>query len=79
MNGKQSVSFTVDSYEEGEQIGIPSDKHNISEITVNGHAAVVSKEDNQMLVTFQTGSYLFNMFADGIDYDECDKILENIK
>lgn len=79
VNGKQSVSFTVDSYEEGEQIGIPSDKHNISEITVNGHAAVVSKEDNQMLVTFQTGSYLFTMFANGIDYDECDKILENIK
>ena len=79
VNGKQSVSFTVDSYEEGEQIVIPSDKHNISEITVNGHVAVVSKEDNQMLVTFQTGSYLFTMFANGIDYDECDKILENIK
>ena len=79
MNGKQSVSFTFDSYAEDEQIVIPSDKHNISEITVNGHVAAVSKEDNQMLVTFQTGSYLFTMFANGIDYDECDKILENIK
>ncbi len=79
QKGKSSIAFTFDSRLEGGQVGIPSDEHNFSEIIVNGHTAIVSKEDNQMLVLFPTGDYWFNMFTENVDYEECEKILENIK
>lgn len=74
----QKISFTFESYNDGEQIGIPSDEHNISEINVNGHKAAVSKEDNQVLVVFRTGEYLVTMFTQDVNYDECEKIIESI-
>jgi len=77
-NNNSSISFTFDSYSENQQLGIPSDEHNISEKIVNGHTAAVSKEDNQMLVVFPTGEYLFTMFAKDVDYGECEKILKSI-
>ncbi len=78
-DGKKTICFTVETYEDGEQIGIPSDEHNISEAYVNGHKTAVSKEDNQMLAVFRSGNYLFTVFTQDVDYGECDKILENIK
>lgn len=78
-DGQKTICFTVETYEEGEQIGIPSDEHNISETYVNGHKTAVSREDNQMLAVFRTGGYLITVFTQDVDYGECDKILENIK
>lgn len=77
-NRKSSISLVLQSWSDDMPIGIPSDEHNISETTVNGHVAAVSKEDNQMLVVFRSGDYLVSVFTEGVDYDECDKILENI-
>jgi len=60
-------------------VGFPSDEHNLTEITVNGHAAIKSTEDNQMVVTYASGLVVFNMFTQDVDYDECEKIIESLK
>jgi len=74
-NGEQFITF--DTYLGGME-GIPSDKHNISEIEVNGNKAVVSKEDNQMILIFLSGDNVFNMFTQDVDYSECEKIIDSI-
>lgn len=78
--GKQnfSVSYTR-YYSDIPKIVIPSDDYNISEAEVNGSSAIVSKEDNQYTITYQKDKTVFFMFADGVPYDECEKIVESIK
>lgn len=79
-NGKKNLSIHYTRYwKEAGQIGIPSDHYNISETTVNGSPAIVSKEDNQYTITYLKDKTLFFMFADGVPYDECEKIVESIK
>lgn len=78
--GSQSISFDFEVYlNDVGQIGIPSDHYNISETEINGYPAIVSKEDNQYTITYQKDKTVFFMFADGVPYDECEKIVESIK
>lgn len=78
--GNQSISFDFEVYQNDVgQIGIPSDHYNISETEINGYPAIVSKEDNQYTITYQKDKTVFFMFADGVPYDECEKIVESIK
>lgn len=78
--GNQSIAFDFEVYHnEVGQIGIPSDHYNISETEVNGYPAIVSKEDNQYTITYQKDKTVFFMFADGLPYDECEKIVESIE
>ena len=59
---------------------IASDEYNISETIVNGHSAVVSKEDNQYVITFcDNQQTIFYMFTQDVPYDECDKIVASIR
>lgn len=76
-NGEQFITFTFDTYLGGME-GIPSDKYNISEIEVDGNKAIVSKEDNQMILIFLSGDNVFNMFTQDVDYSECEKIIDSI-
>lgn len=76
-NGEQFITFTFDTYLGGME-GIPSDKHNIYEIEVNDHKAIVSKEDNQMILIFPSGNFTFVMFTQDVDYSECEKIINSI-
>ena len=76
-NGEQFITFTFDTYLGGME-GIPSDKQNISEIEVNGKKAIISKEDNQMILIFLSEDNVFNMFTQDVDYSECDKIIDSI-
>lgn len=79
-NGNQSISFDFEVYKNDVgQIGIPSDHYNISETEINGYPAIVSKEDNQYTITYQKDKTVFFMFADGVPYDECEKIVKSIK
>lgn len=79
-NGEKHFSISYKRYwNEAGSIGIPSDHYNISETTVNGTHAIVSKEDNQYTIIYQKGKFVFFMFADGVPYDECEKIIESIK
>ena len=78
--GNQSISFDFEVYQNDVgQIGIPSDHYNISETEINGYPAIVSKEDNQYTITYQKDKTVFFMFANGVPYDECEKIVESIK
>lgn len=76
-NGKQFITFTFDTYLESIE-GIPSNKYNLSEIEINGNKAIVSKEDNQMILIFLSGDYVFNMFTQDVNYSECEKIINSI-
>lgn len=74
----QLINFTFESCMDG-LMGIPSDEHNISEITVNGHTAIMSREDNQMIAIFRSGDFYVTIITKNVDYTECDNILNSIK
>ncbi len=79
-NGKQNFSIDYTKYwNKASQIGIPSDRYNISETEVNGSPAIISKEDNQYTITYLKDKTVFFMFAEDVPYDECEKIVESIK
>lgn len=78
--GKESITFDVTRYwDEVGQIGIPSDKYNITETTVNGYPAIISKEDNQFTLAYQIDKTVIYIFTQDVDYAECDKIVASIK
>ncbi|MCQ2417848.1 MAG: hypothetical protein MJ071_08570 [Oscillospiraceae bacterium] len=57
--------------------GIPSDQHNISEQVIDNTVVTVSKEDNQFTAAFMIDQIQYSICADGVDYDECQRILES--
>ncbi len=77
-NEKKFITLTIDSYLDG-SVGIPSDKHNITEIDINDIKAIVSKEDNQMIVIYRSDNYYVTIFTQNVDYSECDIIIESIR
>lgn len=79
--GSQKISISVQNYHDGDlsNVCIPSDDHNISEITICNHQAILSKEENQMNLIFNSGSCVINIFTDDVDYEECDKIINSIR
>ncbi len=58
--------------------GIPSDYYNVTETTVNGHDAIVSKEDNQFTLVYEYDNFCVTLFTQDVEYDECDKIVASI-
>ena len=60
-------------------IGIPSDTHNITEKEINGQTMYILEEDNQFTATFLRNNMIYLIFSDGLDYEECDKIVNSIK
>lgn len=78
--GKQNFSLNYTKYHNKvDKDLIPSDHFNLSETKVNGSTAIVSKEDNQYVITYQKEKTVFLMFAVDVPYDECEKIVESIK
>lgn len=79
-NGNQSINFDFEVYQDDiGQIGIPSDHYNVSETKINGHPAIVSKEDNQYTITYKKDKTIFFMFTQNVPYDECEKIIASIQ
>lgn len=79
-NGKKSISLSYTLYwDKVGQIGIPSDEYNISETTVNGYPAIISKEDDQFTLAYQIDNTVIVIFSQDVDYAECDKIVASIK
>ena len=64
--------------EEPEEVGIPSDDHHISELKIGQTTVVVSKEDQQYHAVFQVDQLQYHLSAYGLDYEECNKILNSI-
>ena len=59
-------------------IGIPTDTYNIMETKVNERTMFILKEDNQFTATYLSNNVVYVIFSDGLDYDECQKIVESI-
>lgn len=78
--GEQSISIDYEKYwyEIGNFV-VPSDNYSISETEVNGHSAIVSKEDEQYTITFMNDKTSFMMFTQDVPYEECEKIVNSIK
>lgn len=78
--GKQEIILTCCLYlNEIPKMGMASDKHNLSEITINGTQAIVSKEDNQMNFLYNREYFVLNIFTKDVDYTECEKIIQSIQ
>lgn len=80
-NRKIKLNFDFCQYNEGEEIPpicIPTDTYDIMEEEINGHTMYILKEDNQFTATFQKNNTVYMIFADGLDYDSCQKIIESL-
>ena len=75
------LNFDFCQYKEGEEIppiGIPTDTYNIVEEKVNGRTMYILKEDNQFTAAFQEDKTVYMIYADGLDYDNCQKVIESL-
>ena len=75
------LNFSVYYYHQSETIppiGIPTDTYNLTESTINGRTMFILKEDNQYTATYVYRNAVYVIFSDGLDYDECQKIVESI-
>lgn len=57
----------------------PSDNFNLSEISVNGKTAIVSKEDDQYTIVWTDGNMQTIIYTYNLDYEESDKIVASLK
>lgn len=64
--------------EETPPIGIPTDTYNVTEEQINGHTTYLSKEDKQFTAAFIDKRIYYMIFAEGLDYNECQMILESV-
>ena len=83
-----TLTFVMEKYynqDDTISLGVPSDMLNLSEVQVNGTVGIVSKEKNslngitdQYQLVYYKNSIVYHIGSDGLDYDECDKIIESM-
>lgn len=57
----------------------PSDHLNLTETTIHDYPAIISKEDGQYVLVFRNDTNLeTQIWMDGVDYEECDKIVASL-
>ena len=69
------------NYKTDKEIGsfsLPTDTYNISEKKVNGNTIHILEEDKQFTATFTNDKIRCVIFAENLDYKECDKILDSL-
>lgn len=79
-NGHEAIVINYTLFEK--RIGnssIPSDKFNLSEASVNGKPAIVSKEDEQYTIIWADDNLETMICTQNVDYDECDIIVASLK
>lgn len=59
-------------------IGIPTDTYNITEEQINDHTMYILKEDKQYNAMFIDKRIKYSIFTEGLDYGECQTILESL-
>ncbi|MDE6520447.1 MAG: DUF4367 domain-containing protein [Ruminococcus sp.] len=72
------LNFLFVNYKTNDEIppiGIPTDTYNITEEQINGHTIHILKEDFQFTADFLDKRIQYGVFAENLDYDECQKIL----
>lgn len=59
-------------------VGIPTDTYNVVEEEINNHKMYILKEDNQFTAIFQSDNIVYSIASDGLNYDECQKVIESL-
>ncbi len=58
----------------------PCDDYNLTETEIDGNPAIISKEDDQYVLVFRNDTNLETKFwMEGVDYEECDKIIASLE
>ncbi len=80
-NGDIKLNFSFTHYKgdyEISPVGIPTDSYNITEESLNGNTVYILKEESQFTAFYINKKIEYNIFAEGLDYNECQKILESL-
>lgn len=57
----------------------PCDNYNLTETEIDGNPAIISKEDDQYVLVFRNDTNLeTKIWMEGVDYEECDKIVASL-
>jgi len=76
--GNAKLSFQFHNYKTQDDIpaiSIPTDTYNISEKEINGNTVHIVEEDKQFTATYTKDMIRCVIFAENLDYEECDKVL----
>lgn len=81
QNGKTRLNVTFTKYNDSDipPIGIPTDTYNLQETEINGQTVFILKEDGQFTATFLNNNIVYVIYADNLDYSECQKVAESMK
>lgn len=75
------LDFFYTNYKTNDEIspiGIPTDTYNVTEEQINGRTTYILKEDRQFTANFIEKGIKYTILAEGLDYDECDRILYSL-
>lgn len=75
------LNFYFTNYKTNDEIpplGVPTDTYNVTEEQVNGRTTYILKEDKQFTADFIDCRIDYYIFAEYLDYDECQKVLESM-
>lgn len=78
---KAKLNLDVFQYKNENEVphrGIPSDSYNISKQKFGETIVYIQKEKKQYWAVFQISSTQYVLFADRLDYDECQRVLESM-
>lgn len=77
--GSQILNIEMIHYPTGnvQPLGIPSDTLQFYEEVVDGKTMYLLKEDDQFTAAFLYGKTAYMVWAEHLDYDECQKIIES--
>lgn len=80
-NGDVKLNFGFTYYkdeDEASPIGIPTDTYNVTKEEINGNTVYILKEESQFTAIYIKEGIEHDIFAEGLDYEECRKILESM-
>lgn len=75
------LNFFYANYKNSDEtppFSLPTETYNVTEEQVNGHTTYILKEDKQFTATYIEKKIKYNIFAEGLDYNECQKILYSL-
>lgn len=76
------LNFQYTNYKNTSEIPpftLPTDTYNIIEEQFNGRTVYILKEDKQYTAMFIDKRIKYSIFTEGLDYNECQKILESFE
>lgn len=75
------LNFFYTNYKTNDEISsfiFPTDTYNVTEELINGNTIYILKEERQFSSVYIDRGIEYSMFAENLDYDECEKILVNM-